>query len=174
MIMDMAPYPIKASASTQWCWMSRGESSVECPNWTCSHPLWFLAYLIKGDRGHPGLGVECQGTFRSVRWGVWGANLLSSWLSGRAEWRSGLFIWGEPRHPRHAQLSCRVAEISAAEGKGSSEPTDFTRGSGFWFQGLFIKCKISLAQVKNQTPSIWDITGWNRPTIPLESHVQDR
>lgn len=53
------------------------------------------------------------------------------------------------------------------------------------FQWLFIKCKISLAQIKNQKPPyILNITGWkkkkkkkkhswNRITINLESHLED-
>lgn len=130
-------------------------------------------------------GGECQGAFWSVRWGVWGANLLSSWLSGQAEWMYSLFIWGDrvtQESPyswaRHAQLSCQLAEVTTAEGKDSSAHTHIHshtwtahvhRGSS-WFQWLFIKCKISLAQIKNQTPpSILNITGWKK-TFLKQNH----
>lgn len=100
-------------------------SSSWMSTFTCFYLMWPFGPSLSGWQGslhiHRG---ECQGAFWSVRWGVWGANLLSSWLNGQTEWRCSLFIWGDCvtqdslyRWARHAQLSCQLAEVTAVEGK---------------------------------------------------------
>lgn len=77
-----------------------------------------------------------------------------------------------PRYPGFPlQLSqARSAELSARRGYGGWGQMSHTHTHTymntkriFGFQWLFIKCKISLAQIKNQTPpSIFNITGWKK------------
>lgn len=63
-----------------------------------------------------------SGCFLKCALSVWGANLPPSWSSGQAEWSHSLFIWGDRvtqdslySWAKHAQLSCQLAEVTAAE-----------------------------------------------------------
>lgn len=48
-----------------------------------------------------------------------------------------------------------------------------TKGPVDGFQWLFIKCKISLAQIKNQTPpSIFNVTGWKNKQTKKNNKIK--